>query len=472
MDSGGSEDIETLRILDLEDDPLDAELVRESLAGGGISCEVTRVQTRDDFVAALAGGGFDLILSDYSLPSFDGLSALELAKEFAPEVPFILVSGAIGEERAIEALRSGATDYVLKQRLERLVPVVRRAMREAGERVRRRGAEEERERLLLQERAAREQTVSILESINDAFFTLDQEERFTYVNRSAERIWGRPREELLGKKLLDEFPQALGSDSYLEIERAMKEGVTTEFETVSPVLGRWVSGRAYPSSEGVSVYFWDVTERKRTEVALREIREAERLRIARDLHDGVLQDLSYTAAAMGLIMLEVEGTNLAEELQSAIDAVRRAARGLRDAVNDLRLEEEGGRSLPELVESLVQRNRAMARGCEISLEVGEGFPAAPSGEAGTQLLRVIQEALTNARRHSGAKSVSVTLRREGGDLVAEISDDGRGFEPEEISSGVGLSSMRERAAALGGRVEIESEAGRGTSVRVRVPERG
>jgi PAS domain S-box-containing protein len=344
-------------------------------------------------------------------------------------------------------------------------------MREAGERVRRRGAEEERERLLLQERAAREQTVSILESINDAFFTLDQEEQFTYVNRSAERIWGRSREELLGKKLLDEFPQALGSDSYLEIERAMTEGVTTEFETVSPVFGRWVAGRAYHSSEGVSVYFWDITERKRTEVALREIREAERLRIARDLHDGVLQDLSYTAAAMGLIMLEVEGTNLAEELQSAIDAVRRAARGLRDAVNDLRLEAEGGRSLPELVESLVQRNRAMARGCEISLEVGEGFPAAPSGEVGIQLLRVIQEALTNARRHSGAKNVSVTLHREAGDLVAEISDDGRGFEPE-TSSGVGLSSMRERGAALGGRLESESEAGCGTRVRVRVPERG
>ena len=91
--------METLRILDLEDDPLDAELVRESLAGGGISCEITRVQTRDAFVAALEGGGFDLILSDYSLPSFDGLSALELTKELSPEVPFILVSGAIGEER-------------------------------------------------------------------------------------------------------------------------------------------------------------------------------------------------------------------------------------------------------------------------------------------------------------------------------------------------------------------------------------
>ena len=127
-------DPNALRILDLEDDPLDTELVQANLAEGGITCEIVRVQTRADFEAALVNGDFDLVLSDYSLPSFDGLSALKLAKEIRPEVPFILVSGAIGEDRAIEALKSGATDYVLKQRLERLVPAVRRVVREAEER--------------------------------------------------------------------------------------------------------------------------------------------------------------------------------------------------------------------------------------------------------------------------------------------------------------------------------------------------
>jgi len=121
------EDPNALRILDLEDDPLDTELIQANLAEGGIACEIIRVETRTDFEAALENGVFDLVLSDYSLPSFDGLSALKLAKEIRPEVPFVLVSGAIGEERAIEVLKSGATDYVLKQRLERLVPAVRRA---------------------------------------------------------------------------------------------------------------------------------------------------------------------------------------------------------------------------------------------------------------------------------------------------------------------------------------------------------
>ncbi len=90
---------------------------------------------------------------------------------------------------------------------------------------------------------------------------------------------------------------------------------------------------------------------------LREIREAERRRIARDLHDGVLQDLSYTAAALGFIMLGTERVSLQEEMQKVIDAVRRAAQGLRDAVNDLRLDEKRDRPFPELVESLVLRNR-------------------------------------------------------------------------------------------------------------------
>ena len=113
----------------------------------------------------------------------------------------------------------------------------------------------------------------------------------------------------------------------------------------------------------------DVTERKRAEEAIKEIREAERRRIARDLHDGVMQDLSYTTAAMAVIMLEAEGTGLEEDLQKAIDAVRRAAQGLRAAVNDLRAQDERDRTFPELVESLVERNREMARHYEIGLEV-------------------------------------------------------------------------------------------------------
>src|ERR1700726_3382621 len=123
-----------LRILSLEDDPKDADLVQETLASDGIACHLTRVETEADFVASLEQGDFDLILADYTLPSFDGLSALKIAQQHWPHLPLIFVSGALGEEVAIEALKIGATDYVLKTRLFRIVPSVQRALREAEER--------------------------------------------------------------------------------------------------------------------------------------------------------------------------------------------------------------------------------------------------------------------------------------------------------------------------------------------------
>jgi PAS domain S-box-containing protein len=130
-----------LRVLHLEDDVRDTELVQATLEAEGIQNELTRIETENDFVAALRQGSFDLILADYTLPSFDGLSALRIAQQGMPDVPFIFVSGTLGEDVAIEALKTGATDYVLKTRLARLGPAVNRALREGQERADRKRAE-------------------------------------------------------------------------------------------------------------------------------------------------------------------------------------------------------------------------------------------------------------------------------------------------------------------------------------------
>ena len=131
-----------LHVLHLEDNPDDAELIEARLAAEGIACAMARVDTRAAFLAALEQGGFELILADYALPTFDGRSALALARERRPEVPFIFISGTIGEEPAIEALKQGVTDYVLKQRLSRLGPAVHRALRDAKDRAERQRMEE------------------------------------------------------------------------------------------------------------------------------------------------------------------------------------------------------------------------------------------------------------------------------------------------------------------------------------------
>jgi PAS domain S-box-containing protein len=336
-------------------------------------------------------------------------------------------------------------------------------------------------------RSSRDELEIILGGIADGVTAQDATGQVIYANEAAARMVGYPSgrafvkaswQEVMERfEVLDEegrtfLLENLPGRRPLQGEEGAEE--VLRFRVLGTGEERWSIVKAVPVVDqrgrvrmAVNI-FRDVTERKRTEDALREMREAERQRIARDLHDGVLQDLSYTTAAMGLIMLDAEGTSLEEGLQRAVDAVRRAAQGLRDAVNDLRLGEEWNRPFPELVKSLVQRNRTMARVYEIRLEVGEGLLSSSLGETGTQVLRIIQEALTNARRHSGAKSVVVNVGMEGSDLIAEISDGGRGFRPQ-TASGVGLSSMRERAAAIGGKLEIESEVGHGTRVWLRVP---
>ena len=131
-----------LRLLHLEDDPVDAELITTTLSEGGIPCQSQLVDTRQAFVAALKEGRMDLILADYSIPGFDGMTALILARQHCPDVPFLFVSATIGEELAIDAMHQGATDYVLKQRLGRLVPSVQRALRELDNQAERKRAEE------------------------------------------------------------------------------------------------------------------------------------------------------------------------------------------------------------------------------------------------------------------------------------------------------------------------------------------
>jgi len=132
-----------LKILHLEDEDTDAALIRGVLEADGVPCAIERVSTREAFIDALQARQFDLILSDYALPAFDGMTALEMARKEVPEVPFILVSGTLGEDLAVESLKNGATDYVIKGRFPRLAPAVRRAMRDAHDRAERKRLEEQ-----------------------------------------------------------------------------------------------------------------------------------------------------------------------------------------------------------------------------------------------------------------------------------------------------------------------------------------
>jgi PAS domain S-box-containing protein len=206
-------------------------------------------------------------------------------------------------------------------------------------------------------------------------------------------------------------------------------------------------------------------ERKEAEDALEEVREAERGRLARDLHDTALQDLTYALTQMQLLQSTSEGPDPDNLLERAVEALKRTGRELRATVYDLQLEEErGDRSLLERLESLVELHRGMVPDREVYLEVEDGFPSSLLGKKDSELLRILQEALSNVRRHSEAGDVRVRLGTKGNKIWAEVQDDGRGFDTGS-ATGLGSRSMRQRARALGGELKLESGLGQGTRLR-------
>ncbi|WP_238553648.1 response regulator [Fortiea contorta] len=250
----------TLRFLLLEDSPLDAEVIQFTLTDGGVDCELLRVETRADFVSALETEEFDLILADYSLPGFDGISALQIAQNLYPDTPVIFVSASMGEELVIEALKQGATDYVLKQRLGRLVYCVQRALLSAQEKRDRRQAET---RL----------NVVAANLPRGALFILDCNLRYLLAEGQALQLAGMTTENFVGKTIWEALEPALAS-SYEPYFRQALNGESYTLEHFSH--GRHFVSHGTPlrsdrgAVDGVLAMSYDISDRKQTETALRE----------------------------------------------------------------------------------------------------------------------------------------------------------------------------------------------------------
>jgi PAS domain S-box-containing protein len=349
--------------------------------------------------------------------------------------------------------------------------------------IERKKAEEERERLLQEVETERQRLSEIFYQAPSLMCVLRTEEHvFERANELYLRLIGDRK--VIGKPIRKALPEIEGQGFVELLDRVYHSGepiIGTETPVMlnrssgQPLETRYVDFVYQPMREtdgsisGVFVQGVDVTDHKRAEQALLEIREGERRRIARDLHDSVLQDISAASQTLQAIRAEcsAKGQDYDKDLDQVLDAMRHAARGLRGAIHDLRQDE--AKPLVQEIEALLELSRQLNPQCEFTLNVESGFPQELTETVSRELLRILREALLNVRRHSGARRANVTLGVSDREMRAVVFDDGRGFDQATASDGFGSSGMRERARGVGGTLEITSEPGKGTSVTTTMP---
>ena len=487
------------RILHLEDDHLDAELIQSALAADGLGCSITPARHRGEFVAALEGGEFDAILGDHHLPGFDGLTALKLAREKCQDIPFIFLSGTMDDAAVSAMLRGGATDHVPKDDLSRLGPAVVRAVELIRSRRDRRRDEER-----LREQAA------LLDLAADAIFVRDLDHRLTYWNKSAERIFGWTAAEAVGRSALELLVRQDGA-RYLDALKSVIE------------LGEWSGELTHVSKAGVEVTLqsrWrlvrdaeglpksmlvinsDITERKKLES---QFLRAQRLESVGALASGIAHDLNNVLApilmSVGLLddlVADATGKKLLEtvrvsawrgaELVKQILAFTRGVAGHRDVVQLQPLIAEIARILRE----------TLPRGIQICTSGNkELWPVLADT---TQFHQVLMNLCVNARDAMPgggmlsihAENVTLEARQVSGHegakpgryLELSVADTGTGIAPESLEkiwdpyfstkapdegTGLGLPTVRRIVEAHGGFITVESKLGEGTRFRAFLP---
>ena len=452
-----------LRVLLVEDDEDDYLIIRDLLSEMK-RFELEWVTDYDDALEAIERGEHDVCLLDYRLGERSGLELLHEASEKGYTVPIILLTGQGDREVDLEAMQAGAAGYLAKGQID--TPLLERSIRYAFTRTLR----------ILGESQKRFR--SLVQNVSDIIAVLDAEGVICYESPSVERLLGYSPEDLVGQSAFDYVhPDDLQRVRSIFAEMTKRSGTSGPVEVrVRHVDGSWRYLEATvnnllgdPAVKGIVVNSRDVTERKQAEEKLREVREAERSRLARDLHDEALQDLTYALMEVQLVQAMPEQPESDHRLERAASALMRVGQGLHGAIHDLRPRREREQTLAELLEWLVDLNRQSSPEREIELSIEEGSLPKLAKETEVELLRIVREALVNARRHSEARHVRVAVGASEGRLWAAVSDDGRGFDPAKTGTGMGVMGMRERALALGGDLKIRSDPGEGTTVSFELP---
>lgn len=499
------------QILILEDDPIDLELIESTLRNGGVQGQLSCVGNRQAFLEHLNTQKPDLILADYVLPKFDGALALELKNQVCPEVPFILVSGVLGEEQAIEALKQGATDYILKQRMGRLVPSVKRALRESEERTKRQKVA----------KALRE-TDDLLRAIVEAspigIITMTRKQRVITWNSAAETLYGYSANSVIDHPL----PCVLASqqsDFNRCFNRVLQNQTIAnqEFQhlkqngsLIDVSLSLAPLHDANNFVYGVVMTVSDITMRKQIEaqrlsLLQRESSARAAAESANRIKDEFLAVLSHELrtplnAIVGWIHLMKKGNLKPEIFQRALDTIERNAAAQTQLIEDLLDLSRVVRGqvnlniqpveMAYLLNTTVDSLRPAAEAKSIEIELDLDSKVGPILADPNRLQQVCWNLLSNAIKFTPANGrVKVTAASEADQLKIQVADSGIGIEPDFLpfvfehfrqadgsstrshgGLGLGLAICRRLVELHGGTIEVDSPGiGQGATFTVLLP---
>ncbi|HEX3988501.1 MAG TPA: PAS domain S-box protein [Verrucomicrobiae bacterium] len=502
-----------LQILLVEDSENDALLIELALQRSGAPCRCRRVETAEEMAAALQTQNWDAIIADYVLPKFDGLAALALIKERGVDVPFIVVSGHITEDTAVAAMKAGAHDYVMKDKLTRLVPAITREMREAEMRRARRAFEKE----LREEQSFR---AAIETSIPSGIAVVDLDGRQSYVNPAFCEMVGWHEAELIGRKppfdfwpeeerehitgVLARVVEGNAPAGGLELRLRRKNGdrfdalvlvtaLKDPFENITGWLSSFtditqrkeaedalrrsheqleerVRQRTSELSKANSQLQAAMKERRRLEHELLEITDKERRSIGLNLHDDLGQKLTGIALMCKGLQVQLDRRNAegAAEAGRIHALIQETMKQTRNISHDLITSEFQEQDLASAMEGMVARvQRTFNVACRFHCET-----AAPEFESNavSQLYKITQEAVTNAVKHGKAKNVEIRLAKGGNQFHLSIHNDGAPF-PSVVNKngGLGLRIMSYRAHLIGGSLDVKPGESEGAIVTCSLP---
>ena len=486
-------------LLLVEDNPGDAKLIEALLYGSDWDDQTTQVAgTLGLALTTLADSQVDAVLLDLRLPDGDGVQCVQSVRRVVPDVPIVVLTGIDDEDLAVSCIEAGAQDYVCKS--EMTTQGLHRALAYAIARVRERAAAAQAETI-------RARLATIVESSQDAILSATMDGIVTSWNYGAESLFGYPRQQAVGHSVRELLNVTASSetermallDKVLSVPDKEQTRHLLEVTVGERDMVLWVTTCALRNAQGGVTEFAaicrDITELQQLNNELRQknvelterdsqmraltgrlhaLREDERSRISREVHDELGQVLTALQLDIGWVVRRLKegppqlnaelSPRLAEAaalVDSTVKTVQRIAVELRPSVLDTL-------GLPEALQDEVRRF-SKRTGTRVDMNIDES--ARPTGDVATALFRICQELLTNVARHAQASKVTVEFSASNGHLQLRLSDNGIGMErsaPGLVSS-LGLLGIRERVDSLGGSVDFKGSPGIGTTAMVSVP---